>query len=124
MSIDLSKLTSKILEPEEVQATQKFGKNASKRWLANQFIDQTTGKSIQVGQGIKIGPFEDETEAKNFLSRNISAAVDILVEEQGWGKTKTSGGHRASQTKSEIRPIPASNGDKQQYEIWIVHIKG
>ncbi len=114
MPVDLKQLHSRKLNATDL--------NKEARYLADQFLDDTTKQPIRVGDGVSVGGFNTDIDARNFLSRHLRPALDILEKECGWGKnSRTKTGKRAATVKTH--PPRPDEEDPTKFEIWIERIR-
>jgi hypothetical protein len=125
MPISTNSLKSRKLPREEsYKSSQKAVKKAQEasdnRWLAEQFIDPETKEPIiDIGEAIAIGGFEDEVTGKNWVTRHMPGAVEILAKETKWVESTTKNGRRPVTYSIETHPEDGTG----TFEVWIFRTK-
>jgi hypothetical protein len=126
MSANVPRLKRRKLSAEEIEkssnkAIKKALKEKAFKDLAEQFIDPETKQiDIAVGEAIAVGEWNNAADAKNFISRHLPGAMEILINDYGWPDLKAANGKRAAMVSSEVHPIDGTG----KFEVWIFRTKG
>jgi hypothetical protein len=121
MTLHRRKLSAEEISTSSNSAVKKAIRAKNIKDLAEQFLDPETKElDIEVGGAVAVGEWDNAADAKNFVSRHLPDAIEILIKEHGWSDLKTSNNRRAIMFSTEVHPIDGT----EKYEVWIFRTKG